>query len=217
MVTSLLVTPQQAHAQATTFVSNIGQDDSTDVFNVNNVNRVAQRFTTGPNRTGYTLSEIVVNLRNGNASATPEFTLYTLGSISRPGTKIEDLNGSVATAGEQSFTPANPVTLNPNTSYFIILETTGSDSIQPQLTDSDDIDTGASSGWDVFVTHLRRTSGTGWVIDSPSIEIAVKGTANPLSNDATLSGLTLADAADNSFDLIWTRPSPPPPRVTPPR
>ena len=102
-----LALPATAQAQTpTTFVSNLGQTDTSSNTISSPTSPRAQQFETGSNSGGYTLTEIVVNIR-GARTGTPAFALYTSTAADRPDTKVVDLNGNSSTAGEQSFSPAS--------------------------------------------------------------------------------------------------------------
>ena len=74
---ALVATSAPVDAQtATTFVSNIGQPDHSLATIVVGTPR-AQQFTTGSNISGYTLTEITVNIGFASSSAVPIFSIYT--------------------------------------------------------------------------------------------------------------------------------------------
>ena len=185
-----LALPGAAQAQTTTtFVSNLGQRDVVTNSYTTPTSTRAQQFETGSNSGGYTLTEIVVNIRNAQ-TGTPAFALHTSTAGDAPGTKVVDLSGDSSTAGEQSFTPASATTLSASTKYFIVFSMT-SGQANLQRTGSNNIDSGASTGWDIAETSLLGTNSS-----DNSVEIAINGTAvgdtpPPLSTDATLSGLSL--------------------------
>ncbi len=185
-----LALPGAAQAQTTTtFVSNLGQRDVVTNSYTTPTSTRAQQFETGSNSGGYTLTEIVVNIRNAQ-TGTPAFALHTSTAGDAPGTKVVDLSGDSSTAGEQSFTPASATTLSASTKYFIVFSMT-SGQANLQRTGSNNIDSGASTGWDIAETSLLGTNSS-----DNSVEIAINGTAGgdtppPLSTDATLSGLSL--------------------------
>ena len=116
-----------AHAQtATTFVSNLGKESSDLSAVVSTSFTYAQQFTTGTHPLGYDLTEVVIDVV-ASSSGAPEFALYTTNSSDQPGTKIVDLNGSVASTGQQSLTPASPTTLaastlSASTKYFVVFD-----------------------------------------------------------------------------------------------
>ena len=141
----------------------------------------------------------MVNIRDGQ-TGTPAFALYTSTSDDEPDTKVVDLSGDSSTAGEQSFTPASATTLNPSTKYIIVFSMT-SGTANLQVTSSNDIDSGASPGWDIAETGLAYT-GTAWTTSGNSVEIAIKGTAAAVVlTDATLSDLVVNDG---NADLTLT-------------
>ena len=186
----------------TTFISNTGQTDVSG-----GVSRVvdfsyAQQFTTGGNPGGYTLSAVVVDIRTGSSTATQTSALHqstTVGGVEVPGTKVVDLTGSVATAGEQSFTPASATTLSASTKYFVVLSISGS-TLTIHYTISDDEDSGGSPGWEIANNSLRASNPVStWTSVSNKLEIAVKGTAVP---DTTAPAF--ASAAANGASLVIT-------------
>ena len=185
-----LALPATAQAQTpTTFVSNLGQTDTSSNTISSPTSPRAQQFETGSNSGGYTLTEIVVNIRGARTGA-PAFALYTSTAADRPDTKVVDLNGNSSTAGEQSFFPASTTPLSASTKYFIVFHMTiGQTNLQ--RTSSDNIDSGASTGWDIAENSLFTNAG--WAVSGNSVEIAIKGTAvgGTPSSDATLSGLTV--------------------------
>ena len=182
----------------TTFVSNLGQTDVSSNFTVFGNLWRGQQFETGSNSGGYTLSEIVVNIRDAR-TGTPAFALYTSTSDDKPDTKVVDLSGDSSTAGEQSFTPASATTLSASTKYIIVFQAT-SGQANLQMTFSNDIDSGASPGWGITENSVFSTSsGTSWNVSSNPAEIAIKGTAvgGTPSTDATLSDLVVNDGSSD--------------------
>ena len=183
----------------TTFVSNLEQTDVSRDSITYLSSQYAQQFETGSNSGGYTLTEIVVNIRDAQ-TGTPAFALYTSTSDDKPDTKVVDLSGNSSTEGEQSFTSASTTTLNASTKYFIVFYMT-SGQANLQRTDSDDIDSEASPGWDIAENSLFF-SGATWMTSSDSVEIAINGTATAVvSTDATLSDLVVNNG---SADLTLT-------------
>ena len=175
---ALLAAPAEAQ---TTFVSNIGQTDGNLGF-ANASARGAQQFTTGSNTGGYALSEITVHIALASSAAVPALSIHTSvngdqggHTIDYPGSKVVDLTGSVATVGEQSFTPVSATTLSASTKYFVVLSTTADD-LYMRYTNSNNVDAGAAAGWGIQNTALITNAGV-WGRHGPSIEIAVKGTA----------------------------------------
>ena len=64
------------------------------------------------------------------------------------------------------------------------------------MTGSNDIDLGASPGWDIAETSLfSNNAGTVWSPSANEVEIAIKGTAGTPSTDATLTDLVVNDGS----------------------
>ena len=184
---ALVATSAPVDAQTpTTFVSNIGQNDG-NLASVNTGLPRAQQFTTGSNISGYTLTEITVNIGFASSSAVPIFSIYTSvdgvdtatgTTIDVPGSKVVDLTGSVATTGEQSFTPTSTTTLSGSTKYFVVFDTT-SGTAYGRYTGSNSVDAGAAAGWDIADDTVIKVSATAdWSPSSNRFEIAVKGIAS---------------------------------------
>ena len=175
----------------TTLVSNLGQTDVSSDTLTDSVSPNAQQFETGSNPGGYTLTEIVVNIRDARTGS-PAFALHTSTSDDKLDTKVVELSGDSSTAGEQSFTPDSATTLSASTKYYIVFRMT-SGTANLQRTSSNNIDSGASPGWDIAENSLFF-SGTTWTTSSDSVEIAINGTATAVvSTDATLSDLVVND------------------------
>ena len=196
-----LALPTTAQAQTTTtFVSNLGQTDATTNVVISPTVPRGQQFETGSNSGGYTLSEIVVNIRNARIG-TPAFALYTSTSDDKPDTKVVDLNGESSTAGEQSFTPASATTLSASTKYIIAFYMT-SGTANLQTTTSNTIDSGASPEWGITENSVYSTnSGTTFASYGNEVEIAVKGTAAGGGTPSTPT-LSVGDASGNEGSAV---------------
>ena len=195
--------PEQAAAQEITLVSNVGQNNVDLNGAIHPIGPRAQQFETGSSPGGYTLTKIVVNIRVGGG--TPTFVLYGSTDTDLPdyNDKIVDLSGSTFNAGQQNFTPDSPTVLSASTKYFILF-VSHLGTINLQRTGSEDIDSGASPGWDIADTSLHSDNfGSSWT-SSFAVEIAVKGTiipnAAPTAADNTVTtgvGTAYAFTADD--------------------
>ena len=195
----------QVKLTAESFVSNTGQDDVSGSAIAGTTTPRAQQFQTGTNAGGYTLAEIVVNIK-ADRTGVPAFALYTSTADDKPATSIVALNGDSSTTGLQAFTPATATTLAASTKYFIVFSMTSGDA-NLQRTASNNVDSGAATGWDIAEASFYSTnSGTTWTSSGSSVEIAITGivvvSAPTLSTDATLSDLELED--DSGTDITLT-------------
>ena len=166
----------------------------------------AQPFDTGTETAGYTLHSIVlafqsftgtstltVTVREGTAGSPSNTVLYTL------------VNPSTYVAGMNEFRAPSNASLDANKIYHVVVAY-ASNSSGPEwfrTLRSDGLDSGAADGWSIDYAYLLdgRDNPDGWIDGgSRAMKIQVKGTVNTgtTSTDATLSGLALEDASDDS-------------------
>ena len=195
-----LVTQQQT--ADVTLVSNTGNAAAGGVAITAAGHKRAQQFTTGSNTGGYNLASVgvdihttpgeasglVVTLRtedSGNPSDTNPITLTT------PATLTTGVNTFAA--------PANTV-LSASTDYFIHLAYTGTGT-DPQATWTRNNDQDGETGWSIRNgMHWYTNSWSGLTVPI-KIQVtgsAVSGMPPPQSSDATLSELSLVNAADDA-------------------
>ena len=108
-------------------VSNIGQTEITENDDAGELSVVdaAQKFTTGSNETGYTLSSIDLEL---TVASTSNFPVVKLFSGSANGTEVATLTAPTnASTGKTTYTFTAPtaITLEGDTSYWVMAETGG--------------------------------------------------------------------------------------------
>ena len=146
-----------APASADVLVSNIGQSSSDGSLLANN--DVAQRFTTGSNPAGYTLSSIELRIRTGSELAGWIVKLF---SGSANGTKVADFGTTDVeqnTTKNYTFTVSGSVTLAKETDYWVVLEGISGEWFN---TDADDEDGASESDWSIRnVYESRGASQTG--------------------------------------------------------
>ena len=166
----------------------------------------AQPFDTGTETAGYTLHSIVlafqsftgtstltVTVREGTADSPSDTVLYTL------------VNPSTYVAGLNEFTAPSNASLDANKIYHVVVAY-ASNSGGPEwfrVLRNDGLDSGAADGWSIDYAYLLdgRANPDGWIDGgSRAMKIQVKGTVNTgtTSTDATLSGLALENASDDS-------------------
>ena len=169
------VTPSQP-----TLVSNTGQEVGASASKIGNIFDVAQKFTTGSNRAGYTLTSTDM-LLSGEITGATDLTM-TMHSGSATGTKVADFNGPSSITfddGTYNFTPTAALTLDASTSYWIVLEEPTTDNASLLRTASNSQDTGSAAGWLIADVYQSRTaSSTGSFTDASNGDsgvIDVKG------------------------------------------
>ena len=205
---ALLTLALQAEAQKTTFVSNTGQSTATSLRGIGPTGigsffySQAQRFSTGSNEGGYTLSAIQVQADNFESASSPRVSIYTVTS-DNPGTLLYVLTNP-ATLNDNAINtfraPAN-ATLEKDTDYFVVFEATGSGSntrYDLKGTVSANEDSGTASGWSIADTSRERATNSGnWSSVFARLKIAVRGTLPPTISIAD------ASAAENAGHLLF--------------
>ena len=193
-LTGALFLPASAEAQAvTTLVSNTGQGTYSENFR----RAMSQRFTTGSNEDGYTLTGVDV----ASASSTG-FTAKVCGVDSsddnRPTSTCTDLTAPGTFAvGTMSFTaPTDTPLLTKSTTYAVVVTahaTNTADTASGETwtgvaqgwgtTASNDEDADPAAGWSLSEAgHVVRRNGTlgSWAVDGVELRIAIKGAAGVL-------------------------------------
>ena len=194
-----LALPEAAQAQPVrTLISNfIGTVAATENVPVTATSIVGQGFTTGPNFTGYGLDSIRVHFRTV-ATAPTNFTasiwttenspsLGTTGdNTGTPLAKLFDLINptDITTAGDKIFTAPANTTLNRDTTYAVVLETTdGQIALDIRASRTEE---GDALAWSIIDFHYFKVSATQWsVVSEPTpLRIEVKGTGPDRPDDS---------------------------------
>ena len=205
-LTGALFLPAAAEAQtATTLVSNTGQGTSSDDY----FRAYSQRFTTGSNEDGYTLTGVDVV----SASSTG-FTAQVCGVDSSDGnlptSTCWDLTAPDTFAVDtMSFTAPADIPLTNYTTYAVVVTALATNTADAAIgetytgvaqgwgsTHSDGEDDDSADGWSLSNSahgvRQNRTLGS-WGVEGRALRIAIKGYAGggTVSTDATLSALSL--------------------------
>ena len=171
----------------------------------------AQRFTTGDNEDGYTLSSVRIHIRNFAGSDAVRVSIYEADSSGLPDSSIYLLMnpGSIANDSFNTFTAPANATLEKETKYFIVAEA-ASGSFSVSYTSSTSEDSGKANGWNINNKRHDRDSDSGiWgeaTFPNTNLRISVSGTITP-STDTVVpdnwslkpSGLGVGD----QFRLIF--------------
>ena len=171
-------------------VSNIGQSATSEAgLSLD----IAQAFTTGSDSSGdrgFTVTGIGLNLGATDDSVTSAtITIHRSNSDGEPGTSVGTLTRSAALVDNSvnSWTSSAGIDLAANTTYFIVIEGTGTSSASPgslRLTSSDSEDSGAAAGWTIGNTSFSKSQGaTSWTSASNAASMAVRGYARSGSDN----------------------------------
>ena len=180
-----LVTAQQSREE--TLVSNLGQDIATGSAIVGTIvtssgssrTEIAASFTTGTNALGYhlTSAQLYMDKDVGSGTLTPQVSIREDNAGTPGEIALYDLNtSSEITDDFQLITFATPdeVTLQPDTKYWLYVNTNAAGRAKVQETTSDDEDTESQAGWSIGDTRVNRTDGGAWVTDADSDTLRMK-------------------------------------------
>ena len=207
---ALLALPLQAEAQ-TTYVSNIGQDDSAPDLETGSFD-LGQGFTTGTDAAGYTLGSVDIRLQSENDVSGSAIPTVSIVQGTPTGTVVAMLippaSLTANTTADYTFTAPANTTLIASTTYYVVIEAGHATIVMPR-TDSSSEDSGGESDWSIADdSHFRTSGSNGEFFPSMSYAflITVKGPGGTtLSTDATLSALTVNDGTtDHTIDLAST-------------
>ena len=190
-----------AQAQAATLISNTGQP--THPHGRGNVGfsagyhfSSAQKFTTGDNEDGYTLSDVVAVFISSNSGVSPVVSIYTAANSGKPGSSLYTLsNPGTFGTGNMVFTAPPNATLEKETKYFVVFEETSA-VYTLTGTGTNNEDSGGASGWSIANgRHTRNSDSGGWSANTPfETKIKINGTVNtppnnPATGTVTVSGM----------------------------
>ena len=181
---ALLALPHQAQAQTTVKMVGNGTDSLTYSYLGTNFDgdyrEVAQRFTTGSNTGGYTLSTAAIwfGALPTNAADISNFVaaIYTSTS-NRPGTlkyTLTNPSGNFATTGRKDFSAPAASTLDAGTKYWLVLKNdnaTDGENVTVNSTASGE-DSDSLAGWSIQTQRFQRASRSGsWdVVGKPTAD-----------------------------------------------
>ena len=181
----LIVARQESSIE--TLVSNVGQDIATGSAIVGPIVtslgsfriEIATPFTTGSNALGYhlTSAQLYMDKDVGSGTLIPQVSIRGDNAGTPDETALYDLNtSSEITDDFQLITFATPdeVTLQPDTKYWLYVNTNSVGRARVQETTSDDEDTESQAGWSIGDTRVSRTDGGGWVTDADSYTLRMK-------------------------------------------
>ena len=204
-VAALLALPLQAQAQ-TTLVSNTGQGVDSRAGSTGDR---AQRFTTGANSGGYTLSSVEFtsdDLQGDDAAV----SVCTVDADGYPTSTCTALTApSSFAAGTIVFT--GTMTLAANTTYTLLLMSPGGETLSMGSTSADGEDSGGATGWSIADAYDVKNASAVWgtTTDGQSFRITVKGTVvatdttapSPDSAEVPTTGDRIAVNFDEGLDL----------------
>ena len=181
-------------AAQTTLVSNVVA--TSGVAHISFNQEAAQAFTTGA--TGATVSSVEI-ISSDTQGDDFDLSLCATSANDRPTSTCTELTApSSFAAGTLVFiAPAN-TTLDPTTTYAVLMTPESASVTVPGL-GSNDEDTGGAMGWTIADTHQFTNAANDWRTSTPgggrSMRIAIKGTLTASANTAAMGAPTITGTA----------------------
>ena len=181
-------------AAQTTLVSNVVA--TSGVAHISFTQEAAQAFTTGA--TGATVSSVEI-ISSDTQGDDFDLSLCATSANDRPTSTCTELTApSSFAAGTLVFiAPAN-TTLDPTTTYAVLMTPESASVTVPGL-GSNDEDTGGAMGWTIADTHQFTNPANDWRTSTPgggrSMRIAIKGTLTASANTAAMGAPTITGTA----------------------
>ena len=194
---ALLALLPEAQAQTTVKMVGNGTDGLTYSYlgtdSSGDYRELAQRFTTGSNAAGYTLSTAAIwfSTLPTNAADITNFVaaIYT-NTSNRPGTvkyTLTNPSGNFATTGRKDFSAPADSTLDAGTKYWLVLmndNATDGENVTVTSTESE-TDSSSLAGWSIQNQRYQRASRSGsWGSSASQLQIRISGYENTSTNSA---------------------------------
>ena len=186
-------------AAQTTLVSNVVA--TSGVADISFNQEAAQAFTTGA--TGATVSSVEI-ISSDTQGDDFDLSLCETSANDRPTSTCTELTApSSFAAGTLVFTAPANTTLDPTTTYAVLM-TPESESVRVPGLGSNDEDTGGAMGWTIADTHQFTNTANDWRTSTPgggrSLRIAIKGTLTASANTApTAAHNTVTTGEDRPY------------------
>ena len=156
---------------------------ATDVGGSRPQHTQAQRFTTGGDTRGYTLTAIDVLVDDFRTGARPGVSIHNAVSGNPAGASLFDLDNPATPVDNavNTFTMPDGGYLAPNTDYFVVFRDRRATGVLQayELNDTASAaDAGAAVGWSLAGESLSRVNNAAWVSAAGKLQIAVRGAVN---------------------------------------
>ena len=170
--------------------------ETSGVAHISFTQEAAQAFTTGA--TGATVSSVEI-ISSDTQGDDFDLSLCETSANDRPTSTCTELTApSSFAAGTLVFTAPANTTLDPTTTYAVLMTPESASVTVPGL-GSNDEDTGGAMGWTIADTHQFTNAANDWRTSTPgggrSMRIAIKGTLTASANTAAMGAPTITGTA----------------------
>ena len=187
-----VIEPETAEQSSDTpLISNLGRLTSADRLSIGHLSGLLQpdiiravSFTTGPASGGYAVNGVqveIVNTLGTDANTIVKAAIYD-DDGGTPGTPVHSFSGVAdPQVGPLTLDPSDPITLDPGTTYWLVLEmdgitdVTATEVVQLAGSSTPNVDSGAEPGWSMGDTYKRDRPTASWVRLINPFKFAIRG------------------------------------------
>ena len=140
---------------------------------------VAVEFETGSHTKGYTLTSIRAALSNAVPADGVQVRLFNATPFGAPGDSLSTFDNPTISNGTKTFTAPANTTLQKDTQYFLVFDSTAADAnYGVGATESDSL-TSAVAGWELNASRHFTFSGGSWQEHYATLRVEINGTIKP--------------------------------------
>ncbi|MCY4447789.1 MAG: SwmB domain-containing protein [Chloroflexi bacterium] len=165
----------------------------------------SQAFTTGSNTDGYRLTSVTVPYNTAApASSSHTISIHASNASDRPDASLGTLGYGTVSGQTVTYTASgNGIALDAETTYFVLLDVSGSPTSEINTTSSGAEDAGASDGWSLADGLLWRdaTSSGTWSTFNDTWQIAIQGTAGTAGTVTLVGNTGQSEDSNRDFSL----------------
>ena len=140
---------------------------------------VAVEFETGSHSKGYTLTSIRAALSNAVPADGVRVRLFSASPFGIPENSLFTFDNPTISNGPKTFTAPANTTLQKDTQYFLVFDSTAADAnYGVGATESDSL-TSQVAGWELNASRHFAFSGGGWQMHYATLRVEINGTIKP--------------------------------------
>ena len=183
-----LALPATAQAQEIVLVSNIAEqydgeaNITSPTFSLGNIEigeqKVAQRFTTGPNTAEYVLQSVTLGLTiSSGEDQVVHVAIHENNSSGDPGAQLAVLDNPAGPIGvNRTYSAPSPLSLVAGTPYWVVLSNTATTSSSVDVSHTQSNDQTTTHGFSIRDTRHQGTPGSWGEVTEYAVRMEVRGT-----------------------------------------
>ena len=194
----------QAQQTSSALVSNLGKSNATSDIALDEDH--AQWFSSGSDGEGYKLTSVKMIMEI--TGTTPSYSVEIWSGSAGPANKLGTLNNPTLknTWSTVEFAATGDgIDLEPNTTYWVVIDSSPNADTHIRVTASDDEDSGAAAGWTIGNVRRHRPAGnTNWgtSLHTHAVKVAITGYSKtpPALESAEVNETSLVLTFDRELD-----------------